>query len=105
MVADMGIVRIQAHRIRPATLHRTADNRFAAPTPTIAPVIVWVVLTGTPRAEARKMAPAPPVSAQNPPKGRSLVIRVPIVFTMRQPPIAVPRAMAVYAPISTQSGM
>ena len=42
----------------------------------------------------------PAVSAQKPPKGRSFVIRVPIVLTIRQPPIAVPRAMAVCA-IST----
>jgi hypothetical protein len=74
---------------------RTAESRLAAPTPTIAPVIVWVVLTGTPSAEARKIAPAPPVSAQNPPNGLSLVMRVPIVFTMRHPPSAVPSAMAL----------
>ena len=37
----------------------------------------------------------PAVSAQNPPNGRSLVIRLPIVFTMRQPPSAVPSAIAV----------
>src|SRR5512141_528187 len=92
--AAIGIVRSQAHTIRVATPHRTADNRDAAPTPTMAPVMVCVVLTGTPRAEARKIAPAPPVSAQKPPKGRSLVIRVPIVFTIRQPPSAVPSAMA-----------
>ena len=37
----------------------------------------------------------PAVSAQNPPNGRSLVIRLPIVFTIRQPPSAVPRPIAV----------
>ncbi len=31
------------------TPQRTADRRFVAPTPTMAPVIVWVVLTGMPR--------------------------------------------------------
>ena len=60
----------------------------------MAPVMVWVVLTGIPRNDARKMAPAPPVSAQTPLKGRSLVIRVLMVFTIRQPPAAVPKAIA-----------
>ena len=40
MSAAAGIVRIQAHTIRPATPHRTADNRRVEPTPTIAPVKV-----------------------------------------------------------------
>ena len=102
MLPAIGIVRIHAYTIRPATPQRTAESRFAAPTPTIAPVMVCVVLTGTPSAVARKMAVAPPVSAQNPPKGRSLVIRVPIVFTIRQPPAAVPSAIAEYAANSTQ---
>ena len=47
----------------------------------------------------------PAVSAQNPPNGRSLVIRVPMVFTMRHPPAAVPSAMAVCAASTIQSGM
>ena len=64
------------------------------PTPTMAPVMVCVVLTGTPSADATRMHDAPAVSAQNPPKGRSLVIPDPIVFTIRQPPSAVPAAMA-----------
>ena len=37
---------------------------------------------------------APPVSAQNPPTGFSRVILMPMVRTMRQPPKAVPTAMA-----------
>ena len=32
-------------------------------------------------------------------------MRVPIVSTIRQPPKSVPSAIALYAPISTQSGM
>ena len=68
-------------------------------------MIVWVVLTGTPSCEAIRIEMPPAVSAQNPPNGRSLVIRLPIVFTIRQPPSAVPRPMAVYAAISTQSGI
>ena len=46
--AAAGIVRIQAHTMRPATPHLTADNLRVAPTPTIEPVIVWVVETGVP---------------------------------------------------------
>ena len=37
---------------------------------------------------------APPVSAQKPPTGFSLVIFMPMVLTMRQPPNSVPRAIA-----------
>ena len=47
---------------------------------------------------------APAVSAQKPPTGRSLVIRIPIVFTMRQPPLIVPRASAACAASTTQNG-
>ncbi len=43
-----GIVSTHAHTIWPATPQRTADSRRVDPTPTIAPVIAWVVLTGTP---------------------------------------------------------
>jgi hypothetical protein len=41
----------------------------------IEPVIVWVVETGMPRAEARNSAIAPPVSAEKPPTALILVIR------------------------------
>src|SRR4029453_19393065 len=47
------MVRSQAQTMRPATPQRTADRRRVAPTPTIAPVMVWVVETGTPRKVAR----------------------------------------------------
>ena len=47
--AAAGIVSTQAHTIRPATPQRTADSRLIDPTPMMAPVIVCVVLTGTPR--------------------------------------------------------
>ena len=39
---------------------------------------------------------APAVSAQKPPTGRSLVMRIPIVFTIRQPPAIVPSASAAW---------
>ena len=74
-----GIVSTQAQTIRPAIPQRTAESRCVAPTPTIEPVIVCVVLTGMPKWVARRIAAAPPVSAQKPPTGRSFVIRDPIV--------------------------
>src|SRR5438876_10743431 len=98
------MVRIQAHTIRPATPHRTADSRCAAPTPEIAPVIVCVVLTGMPKYEASEMVNAAPGSAQKPPNGVSFVRRCPIVFTIRQPPAIVPEAMARLAAPTTQHG-
>ena len=52
MMADIGIVRIQAQTLRPARPQRTADARTVEPTPTIAPVIVWVVETGIPKCDA-----------------------------------------------------
>src|SRR5690606_11453101 len=67
--ADAGIVKIQAQTMLPATPQRTADILRDAPTPTMAPVIVCVVETGTPSAVARNSVKAPPVSAQKPPTG------------------------------------
>src|SRR5215218_5420667 len=93
--ADAGIVKIQAQTILPATPQRTADIFLDAPTPTMAPVMVCVVDTGTPSAVARNKVIAPPVSAQKPPTGLSLVIFWPMVLTMRQPPNSVPSPIAV----------
>src|SRR5574341_258311 len=84
MKPESGIVRIQAHTIRPATPQRTADSRCVAPTPMIEPVIVWVVLTGMPPIAVPSSITAPAGSAQKPPTGRSLVSRIPMVLTMRQ---------------------
>ena len=95
--AEAGIVMIQAHTMRRATPQRTADKRWTAPTPIIAPVIVCVVLTGIPARAVPNRVKAPALSAQNPPRGLSLVIFEPIVWTTRQPPKYVPRAMAVWA--------
>ncbi|MNC97860.1 hypothetical protein D3C83_156540 [compost metagenome] len=61
----------------------------------MAPVIVCVVLMPTPIAVAVAMATAAPVSAAKPPIGCSFVIFDPIVLMMRQPPLSVPRLMAV----------
>ena len=94
----------QAMTMLPAMPQRTADNRRAAPTPIIAPVIVWVVDTGMPSHVAAKSVIAPPVSAQKPCIGLSRVIFEPIVWTMRQPPNKVPKASAAWHDMTTQSG-
>ena len=52
MTADAGIVSSHAHTIWPATPQRTADSRRVEPTPTMAPVIVCVVLMPTPSSVA-----------------------------------------------------
>jgi len=88
------MVMIQATTILLATLQRTADIRRAAPTPMIAPVMVWVVDTGMPSQVAANNVAAPPASAQKPCIGVSRVIFEPMVLTMRQPPISVPSAIA-----------
>ena len=49
------------------------------------PAIVCVVQTGTPRIVAKKSAAAPAVSAQKPSAGVILVMRIPIVRTIRHP--------------------
>ena len=77
--------------------HRTADRRRVAPTPTMAPVMVCVVLTGMPSAVAVNSDTAPAVSAAKPPTGCSCVIFEPIVWMMRQPPDSVPSAIAACA--------
>src|ERR1051325_3644951 len=98
------MVRIQAHTTRPATPHRTAERRWIDPTPTIAPVIVWVVDTGIPWAETKKRVAAAADSPATPPEGASFVIRDPRVWTTRHPPVRVPRAMALWALSTTHSG-
>src|SRR3954449_10025826 len=104
MPAEAGIVITQAYTIELATFQRTAETRRAAPTPTMAPVMVWVVETGTPRKVAMNSVAAPPVSAQKPCIGVSLVIRNPMVRTIRQPPINVPSAIADWQAMTTQNG-
>ena len=89
-MAAPGMVKIHAHSTLPATRQRTADIRRAAPTPTIPPVMVCVVETGMPCAEAKKSVAAAAVSAATPPEGCSLVSLNPIVFTIRHPPKSVP---------------
>ena len=95
MAAETGIVKSHAQIIFPATPQRTAESLLVAPTPIIAPVMVWVVLTGIPAKDAPIIEQAAAVSALKPPIGQSLVIFVPIVLTMRQPPNIVPREIIV----------
>src|SRR5262245_58372867 len=104
IAAEPGTVNTQAQTTLPATPQRTADTLRTVPTPTIAPVMVWVVETGMPSAVAPNSVAAPAVSAQQPPTGSSLVIFMPIVLTMRQPPLRVPRPIAAWQAITTQNG-
>src|SRR3990172_1571362 len=67
--AETGIVSTQTHTTRLATLQRTADRRRVGPTPTMAPEMVWVVLTGMPNMVFSASVVAPAVSAANPPTG------------------------------------
>ena len=53
-MAAAGIVSTHAHTICPAMPHRTAERRRVAPTPTIAPVMVCVVLMPTPSVVATR---------------------------------------------------
>ncbi len=69
MAAEAGIVNIQAVTILPAIPQRTAESRRVAPTPMIAPAMVWVVLTGIPNSAVPSNTIEPPVSAQKPPMG------------------------------------
>src|SRR6476660_6010109 len=101
MAPAAGIVSNHAQTMRVATPHRTADRRLVDPTPTIDPVIAWVVLTGMLKCVAVNSATAAPVSAAKPPTGWSFVIFEPIVWMMRQPPASVPRPIAAYADIRT----
>src|SRR4026209_1088365 len=93
MKAEQGMVRIQAHTMLPASPQRTADIECVDPTPTIDPVMVCVVDTGMPRLGAGDGVMEPESSAQKPSGGRILVMRWPMVFTMRQPPNSVPKPM------------
>src|SRR5437016_6257017 len=100
----MGMVSTQAQTTRPATPHRTAERRRVDPTPTMAPVMVWVVETGIPLDDTKNRATAAEVSADTPPTGCRRVILEPMVWTIRMPPERVPRAMAVWAHSTTHRG-
>ena len=79
---------MSAHAIAmlPATPQRTAESRLAAPAPMIAPVITCVVESGNPTCEAERITAAPVPWAAKPCAGSILMIRLPIVLMIRQPP-------------------
>src|SRR4029453_16130809 len=104
MAAAIGMVITQAQTMPVARFQRTAETRRAAPTPTIAPVMVWVVEAGTPGAVAINRVRAPPGSAQKPCIGVRGVIFEPFVWTIRQPPKSVPSPIAAWQVITTQNG-
>lgn len=61
-----GNVRIHANTISLTTFQFILDNLFAAPTPIIAVVLVWVVLIGIPVRVENKRQIAAAVSAEKP---------------------------------------
>lgn len=93
--AEMGMVSIHAHIRLNVIPQRTADTLLVSPTPMIDPVMVWVVETGIPKCSEIKSVIAPAVSALTPSKAFTLVIRVPIVFIIFQPPLIVPKEIMV----------
>ena len=70
----------------PATPHRTADSRLAAPAPITPPEITWVVDSGKPTCEAARITAAPLPCAAKPCALSILMIRLPMVLMIRQPP-------------------
>ena len=98
------MVTTQAVTMFLVTLQRAAGTRRAAPTPIMAPVMVWVVDTGMPGQVAPKRMMEPAVSAQLHCTGVRWVMRDPMVRTMCQPPNRVPRPMAAWQVITTQNG-
>src|SRR5450830_1055687 len=104
MNAEHGMVSTHAQTMLPAMPQRTAETFCTEPTPTIAPVMVWVVDTGTPKPVAMNSVAAPLAEAQNPLTGFNLVMRMPMVLTMRQPPNIVPSPIAAWQERTTHSG-
>ena len=101
---EAGKVNIQAQTIFLATPQRTAEKLLTDPTPIIAPVTVCVVETGIPNIVAKAKVKALAVSEQKPLTGFNLVIFIPMVLTMRQPPKKVPNAITKLQSITTQKG-
>src|SRR5665213_2586595 len=95
--AAQGMVSTQAQTISRALPQRTALRLCVEPTPAIAPAMAWVVETGRPRKVGKRIEMAAPVSAQKPPHGLRRVRPEPMVLTIFQPPLMVPRLMAILA--------
>src|SRR4051794_20184983 len=88
----------------PATPQRTADRRLAAPAPMTPPEMTCVVDSGKPRWEAVSTTAEPAPCAEKPCAGSILMIRLPIVRMIRQPPEYVPSEIAVADEITTHVG-
>src|SRR3954469_6908346 len=88
----------------PATPHLTADSRRAAPAPMTPPEMTWVVESGYPKWDDARMTAAPAPCALNPCAVSILMIRLPSVRMIRQPPEYVPSAIAVAEDVTTQVG-
>src|SRR3954467_1032008 len=101
----MGSVSSQAIAMLPATPQRTADSRRAAPAPITPPERTRAVDSGKPPCEAAGITAAPDPWAVKPWAASILMIRVPIVRMIRQPPVYVPAAMALAALMTTHVGI
>ena len=66
MKADAGMVKIHAQTMLPAKPQRTDEAFMVEPAPMIAPVMVWVVETGMPSADAPNSTIDPAADALNP---------------------------------------
>ena len=84
MAPHTGKVRIHAVTISNVTPQRTAENRLVAPTPTMAVLIVCVVLKGMPNRVANSIVKAAGGSAANR-DGIGWVSRSPIVLRWQPP--------------------
>lgn len=93
--ADTGMVKTQAQMRLMVTPQRTAEIRLLKPTPMMEPVMVCVVDTGILKCSVKKRVMAPADSAATPSNGVTLVILEPMVFTIFQPPLSVPKAITL----------
>src|SRR6185503_9520986 len=103
-IAAAGIVSTHAIMMFPATPQRTAETRLAAPAPITAPEIVCVVDSGKPTWDAARITAAPEPWAAKPCAVSILMMRLPIVRMIRQPPTYVPKAIALADETITQVG-
>src|SRR5690349_24157544 len=99
-----GRVKLQASTIRPATPQFTEASLPPALTPKIEPVQTWVVESASPRWLDVRITAALVVSAVKPWTGWMSLTRLPSVRMIRQPPMAVPSAIASPADSTTQNG-
>src|SRR3954452_13132873 len=99
-----GRVKLQASTIRPATPQFTEASLRPALAPKIEPVHTWVVESGSPRWVDVRITAVLVVSAVKPWTGWMSLTRLPSVRMIRQPPMAVPRAIANPADATTQKG-